>query len=427
MREVEMKSLHGRKIAIDASMALYQFLIAIRSSAHNGQQSFQLTNEAGETTSHIQGMFNRTIRYLTEGIKPVFVFDGKPPTMKSGELLKRREKRSQAQAAMAVAVESQNVPEMDKQAKRLVRASTKDSTDCMRLLTLMGVPVVAAPCEAEAQAAHLAKTGLVYAVGTEDMDALTFATPVLVRKLTFAGSGSSNGSKAALVQTINYAKAVAGLNLTHHQFVDLCILLGCDYCDTIRGVGPKTALKLLREHGSIEGILAKIDTQKYAVPPSWIPPKPQQKINSKDDEESEHDEESPPDLEANPNENEDNDDDTEFIPAFVQARQLFHNHEVLPEPPVLKWKPCQVPELTAFLVDEMGFDASRVASSIVKLQAAHKAHAKPQSRLDSFFTTKAPPTKTVTPSNKSAAAATGSSNNKRKPAVNKTGRPAKRR
>lgn len=66
IREVELKSLHGRKIAIDASMAIYQFLIAVRSGGPN-QQAMMLTNADGETTSHIQGMFNRTIRFLTEG------------------------------------------------------------------------------------------------------------------------------------------------------------------------------------------------------------------------------------------------------------------------------------------------------------------------------------------------------------------------
>jgi flap endonuclease-1 len=85
IREVELKSLHGRKIAIDASMTIYQFLIAVRSGGPN-QQAAMLTNADGETTSHIQGMFNRTIRFITEGIRPVFVFDGKPPNIKSGEL-----------------------------------------------------------------------------------------------------------------------------------------------------------------------------------------------------------------------------------------------------------------------------------------------------------------------------------------------------
>jgi flap endonuclease-1 len=162
VREVELKSLHGRKIAIDASMAIYQFLIAVRSGGPNQQQSM-LTNAEGETTSHIQGMFNRTIRFLTEGIKPVYVFDGKPPSIKSHELTKRREKRDKAQLALAIATEEGNVEELDKQSKRLVRAGTKENDDCKKLLELMGIPVVNAPCEAEAQAAALAAAGLVYA------------------------------------------------------------------------------------------------------------------------------------------------------------------------------------------------------------------------------------------------------------------------
>ena len=134
-----------------------------------------LTNAEGETTSHIQGIFNRTIRFLTEGIRPVYVFDGKPPQFKSGELLKRREKRAKAEEALKKATESGDVEEQEKQNKRLVRAGQKENEDCIRLLTLMGgefyvyhlqilcfirsflwcivsvVPVIKAPCEAEAQ------------------------------------------------------------------------------------------------------------------------------------------------------------------------------------------------------------------------------------------------------------------------------------
>ena len=164
IREVELKSLHGRKVAIDASMAIYQFLIAVRSGGPN-QQAMMLTNAEGETTSHIQGMFNRTIRFMTEGIRPVFVFDGKPPSIKSHELTKRREKREKAQAALKVASEEGNVEDINKQDKRLVRAGTKENNDCKKLLELMGVPVVNAPCEAEAQAAALAQSGQVYAAG----------------------------------------------------------------------------------------------------------------------------------------------------------------------------------------------------------------------------------------------------------------------
>ena len=112
--------------AFDASMAIYQFLIAVRSGGPNAAATM-LTNADGETTSHIQGMFNRTIRYLTEGIKPCFVFDGKPPQIKSGELQKRREKREKAEEELKKAAEEGNVEEQDKQSKRLVRAGHKEN------------------------------------------------------------------------------------------------------------------------------------------------------------------------------------------------------------------------------------------------------------------------------------------------------------
>jgi flap endonuclease-1 len=194
----------------------------------------------------------------------------------------------------------------------------------------------------------------VWAVATEDMDALTFRSPVLLRKMTFASSASA-GNKGE-IQQMEYDKALSGLGLTHAEFVDLCILLGCDYCDTIRGVGPKTALKLIREHHSIENILQHLDKSKYGVPESWMPP--------------------PSDSQEETSE--------EFVPIFVEARRLFNQHEVMTDME-LKWNPCQPEPLTTFLVDEMGFNADRVKSSIEKLQKAFAATAKPQMRMDSFF------------------------------------------
>jgi flap endonuclease-1 len=352
-------------------MTIYQFLIAVRSGGPN-QQAAMLTNADGETTSHIQGMFNRTIRFITEGIRPVFVFDGKPPNIKSGELLKRREKREKAQAALKVATEEENFEEQDKQSKRLVRAGQKENEDCRKLLRLMGVPVVMAPCEAEAQASALAESGAVYAVGTEDMDALTFRTPVLVRKMTFA-----NASKS-MVQTMNYAKALEGLEVTKDQFVDLCIMLGCDYCDSIKGIGPKTALKLIREHKNIETILQNIDRKKFTVPGDWVPNEKAEKT-----EDESQDEESPPEAKAD-------DEQEELIPVYVQARKLFNEHEVDMDVE-LKWKPCDAEGLTKFLVDEMAFNPERVKANIEKLQKAYTASSKPQTRMDSFFTVKPNP------------------------------------
>lgn len=388
IKEVPLSSLQGRKIAIDASMAIYQFLIAVRSGGP-GAASMQLTNAEGETTSHIQGMFNRTIRFLSEGIRPVYVFDGKPPNIKSGELAKRREKREKAEAELKKAREEGNVEEEDKQQKRLVRAGTKENEDCKKLLRLMGVPVINAPCEAEAQAAALARAGAVWAAGTEDMDCLTFRTPIQIRKMTFATAKQSD------IQQLDYAKALSGLDITHDQFVDLCILLGCDYCDSIRGVGPKTALKLIREHKCIEEILKHMNREKYGIPDDWIPN--EVKAKKKKAEEEKKAEETDGEDEDNEKPNgqlkkgdDDDDEEEEIIPIYVKARELFNNHEVLTDVD-LKWESCQEAELKKFLVEDMGFNAERVAGQIEKLKKSIKATAKPQMRMDSFFKPKAAP------------------------------------
>lgn len=371
IKEVPLSNLHGRKIAIDASMSIYQFLIAVR-HGNASNTSSMLTNADGEPTSHIQGMLSRATRLLMEGVKPVYVFDGKPPNIKSGELLKRREKREKAEKALASAKEEGNIEEQDKQSKRLVRAGTKENNDCKRLLELMGIPIVNAPCEAEAQASALCRNGEVWGVGTEDMDALTFACPILLRKMNFA-----NASKS-VIQQMTYSKALEGLGLNHDQFVDLCILLGCDYCDPIKNVGPKTALKLIREYGCIENILKHIDRKRYIVPDDWIPNEKTVEVEEKDNESENEKEEAKSDMA------DDEEEDVDSVPIYVRARQLFKEHEVITGLD-LKWKECQPEALTKFLVDEMGFNPDRVKATIEKLKEAYKTHSKPQMRMDSFF------------------------------------------
>ena len=225
--EQEMKNYFGRKIAIDASMSLYQFLISIRQSDGAGV----FTDSAGEATSHIIGMFYRTIRMMTNGIKPVFVFDGKPPELKSAELAKRSQRAAEAREGAAEAAEAGNTEEAEKLAKRTTRVTREQNEDIKRLCRLMGVPVVEAPGEAEAQCAALVKAGLVWATGSEDMDSLTLGSTVLLRHLNYAES------RKLPVQEIHLDRVLAGLGFTMEQFVDLCILLGCDYCGTIKGIG----------------------------------------------------------------------------------------------------------------------------------------------------------------------------------------------
>lgn len=136
IRENEIKNYFGRKIAVDASMCIYQFLIAVR------QEGNTLTNEDGETTSHLMGMFYRTIRLLENGIKPVYVFDGKPPALKGGELAKRQERRAEAQENLEKATDAGDSENVDKFSRRLVKVTKEHAEDCKKLLTLMGVPYV---------------------------------------------------------------------------------------------------------------------------------------------------------------------------------------------------------------------------------------------------------------------------------------------
>ncbi|XP_025618769.1 flap endonuclease 1 isoform X3 [Arachis duranensis] len=330
MKENKFESYFGRKIAIDASMSIYQFLIVV---GRIGTE--MLTNEAGEVTSHLQGMFTRTIRLLEAGMKPVYVFDGKPPELKKQELAKRLTRRADATEDLSEAKETANKEDIEKFSKRTVKVTKQHNEDCKKLLRLMGVPVVEAPSEAEAQCASLCKAGKVYAVASEDMDSLTFGAPKFLRHLM------DPSSKKIPVMEFDISKVLEDLQLSMDQFIDLCILSGCDYCESIRGIGGTTALKLIRQHGSIEMILENINKEsRYHIPDDW---------------------------------------------PYQEARRLFKEPLVITEDEQLnlKWSAPDEEGLVTFLVNENGFNIDRVTKAIEKIKAAKNKSS--QGRLESFF------------------------------------------
>ena len=186
-------------------MSIYSFLIAVRSE---GQQ---LMSDTGETTSHLMGMFYRTLRIVDNGIKPLYVFDGAPPKLKSGELAKRFQRKSEAHEQHEEAKETGTAEDVEKFSRRTVRVTREHNQECQRLLKLMGVPFIIAPTEAEAQCAALARAGKVYAAASEDMDTLTFNTPVLLRHLTFSEM------KKEPIQEISLDKVLDGLGLSYEE------------------------------------------------------------------------------------------------------------------------------------------------------------------------------------------------------------------
>jgi len=173
------------------------------------------------------------------------------------------ERRKEAQEGLENAKETGDAENLDKFSRRTVKVTREQNDDCKKLLKLMGIPYVEAPCEAEAQCAELCRGGKVFAAGSEDMDTLTFGTPVMLRHLTFSEA------RKMPINEIHLEKVLAGLEMDMEQFIDLCILLGCDYCDSIKGIGPKRAVELIKEHKNIETVIKNLDAKKYPIPEDW--------------------------------------------------------------------------------------------------------------------------------------------------------------
>ena len=239
---------YGKKIAIDISILIYQVVIAIRNSGSD------LTNNKGEITSHILGLFNKTISFLEKGIIPVFVFDGKPPQLKYKILEARKQVR---QKALLKFSDAQTNVDKIKYFKRSVWISREQINQCRELLTLMGIPYINAPQEADSQLAYLCKQNMVYAVLTEDMDILTFGSPRIIRNLT--------SSKKAPLE-IELSKILEILNITYDEFIELCILFGCDYCHTLSDIKTNEIFNFYIKNRSIEKTLYALKDAGYNIP-----------------------------------------------------------------------------------------------------------------------------------------------------------------
>lgn len=238
--EKNIDDFKGKKIAIDISILLYQVVISVRNSGAD------LTNRKGEITSHILGLFNKTIKLLNQGIIPIYVFDGKPPDIKRKTLDMRKNIRKKAAEKMALA---KTEKEKIKYFKRSVVINKQQLNECRHLLTLMGVAYIDAPEEADSQCAWLAKEGLVDAVLTEDMDILTFGSPYIIRNLT--------SYKKQPIE-ISLEKIKTKFGWTHENFIDFCILLGCDYCEHITDHNCFEIFDLFQKGKSIESVLKRL-------------------------------------------------------------------------------------------------------------------------------------------------------------------------
>ncbi len=276
-KKIGLEELQGKALAVDGYNALYQFLAIIR-----GGVGEPLTDRAGRVTSHLSGLFYRTVNLIERGIRVVYVFDGEPPAMKEMEIMRRTKIKEDASMRYEEAVRRGAIEEAKRYAQMTSKLKDEMVDDAKRLLSSMGVPWIQAPSEGEAQASYVVSKSDLWAVASQDYDSLIFGAPRLVRNLTVTGRRKlprKNVYVEVEPELVQLRKVLVDLGLTMEQLIDLAILLGTDYNPGgFKGIGPKTALKLIREHGNLERVAenlpeARTSKELFAIREIFLKPK----------------------------------------------------------------------------------------------------------------------------------------------------------
>ncbi len=325
-KKIEIQDLSGRWVAIDAFNTLYQFLSIIRQ-----RDGTPLMDRQGRVTSHLSGLLYRTTNLIEAGVKVAFVFDGEAPTFKANTLAERSESRDRAASAWEEARAAGE--DGFKYAQAASRINSEIIEDGRRLILAMGLPAIQAPSEGEAQAAHMAARGDVDYAGSQDYDSLLFGAPLVVRNLAITGKRKlpkKNIYVDVEPEVINLKEGLENLGITHKQLVEIGIMCGTDYNPGLERVGPKTALKLIREKGDLETILSERE---------------------------------------------------EEIRDLERIRDFFLHPPVTDDYKITLKKP-RIEEIISFLVEERDFDPERVEKTAKRLEEVYRSG---QSTLDRWF------------------------------------------
>ena len=243
-------------IAIDAHNALHQFLSSIRQ-----RDGTPLKDSQGRITSHLLGLFHRTANLVAARIRPIYVFDGAPHPLKAKTLAERRERKEQAEKAWKDALEKGDLEKARTKAQQTSRVTSDIIQQSKELLQALGIPFVQAPSEGEAQASYMVKKGDAYAVGSQDFDCLLFGSTLLIRNLTSSGKRKLPSKQAYVTvnpELIRLQQNLTTLELTTNQLIDIAILVGTDFNDGVKGLGPKKSYQLIKKAGDLEHALVDI-------------------------------------------------------------------------------------------------------------------------------------------------------------------------
>lgn len=325
-KKIEIKDLSGRWIAVDAFNTLYQFLSIIRQ-----RDGTPLMDSSGRVTSHLSGILYRTASLIEDGVKVAFVFDGLPHPFKAGTLKERAEAREQAASAWekARAVGEDGF----KYAQAASKLNAEILNDSKRLIASMGLPIIQAPSEGEAQGAYMAARGDVYIVGSQDYDSLLFGAPRVVRNLAITGKRKLPKKNIYIdvePEVIILEDELSRMGISRKQLVEIALLCGTDYNAGLSRVGPKTALKLIRDNGDLEAVLAALG---------------------------------------------------QTIDNYAEIREFFLHPDVTDDYNIKMNKP-NIDEVVSFLSGERDFDSIRVERTAQRLEEAYKVG---QSTLDRWL------------------------------------------
>jgi len=245
-----LSNLSGKTISIDAFNTIYQFLASIRQPDGTPLMDFK-----GNITSHLTGLFYRTSRFIENGIKPVYVFDGKPSDMKGKTIEKRIKNKKDAEKKWRKAIDKGKYIEAKKYAQATSRLTSDMVAECKELLDGMGIPWIQAISEGEAQSAVMAQRKIVYASASQDYDSLLFGAPILLRNLSIIGRRKVPRKDKYIIvepEKIMLEEILKKEEITREKLVWIGILCGTDFNNGVKGIGPKTALKLVKKYNSFD-------------------------------------------------------------------------------------------------------------------------------------------------------------------------------
>ena len=242
-RKISFDELKNKKIAVDFSNAAYQFLTSIRQ-----RDGTPLMDSKGNITSHLQGILSRSANLIAQGVKLVYVMDGKPPELKLKTQEQRYASKNIAQEKFEAAKEEGDEELMLKYSKQFTKLTREMVEESKELIEALGIPIIHAPSEADAQIAYCCKQGDVWAAATTDFDTLLHGSPRMVTNLTVSQKRkTATGFIKTNPDLIILDEALNNLEITQDQLIALGMLVGTDYHPGIKGIGPKKAIKIVKE------------------------------------------------------------------------------------------------------------------------------------------------------------------------------------